>query len=111
MAAVIQAPCKGCEKREIGCHGWCKAYLAYQEENNMYKAMSANNRKSLSPTYLLFAMLSAIASIAGGTLFIQFSRFGQTAKERFGNLLIGACAILVGVVLCVLTALEAFGAV
>lgn len=50
MAAVIQAPCKGCEKREIGCHGWCKAYLAYQEENNMYKAMSANNRKSLSPT-------------------------------------------------------------
>ena len=61
-------------------------------------------------TYLLFAALSAIASIAGGTLFIQLSRFGQTEKERFGNLLIGTCAILVGVVLCALTALEAFGA-
>lgn len=58
--------------------------------------------------YLLFAALSAIASIAGGTLFIQLSRFGQTAKERFGNLLIGTCAILVGTVLCILTALEAF---
>ena len=61
-------------------------------------------------TYLLFAMLSAIASIAGGTLFIQFSRFGQTAKERFGNILIGVCAVLVGTVLCVLTVLEALGA-
>ena len=67
-------------------------------------------RQMNGKTYLLFAMLSAIASIAGGTLFIQFSRFGQTAKERFGNLLIGACAILVGVVLCALPALEAFGA-
>ncbi len=61
-------------------------------------------------TYLLFAMLSAIASIAGGTLFIQFSRFGQTAKERFGNILIGVCAVLVGTVLCALTVLEALGA-
>lgn len=60
-------------------------------------------------TYLLFAMLSAIASIAGGTLFIQLSRFGQTAKERFGNILIGVCAVLVGTVLCVLTVLEALG--
>ena len=68
-------------------------------------------RQMNGKTYLLFAMLSAIASIAGGTLFIQLSRFGQTAKERLGNLLIGTCAILVGVVLCVLTALEAFGAV
>lgn len=61
-------------------------------------------------TYLLFAVLSAIASIAGGMLFIQLSRFGQTAKARFGNLVIGVCAILVGAVLCTLTALEAFGA-
>ena len=59
-------------------------------------------------TYLLFAALSAIASIAGGTLFIQLSRFGQTAKERFGNLVIGVCAILAGTVLCALTALETF---
>ena len=59
---------------------------------------------------MLFAALSAIASIAGGALFIQLSRFGQTAKERFGNLLIGACAILVGAVLCILTVLEAFRA-
>lgn len=61
-------------------------------------------------TYFLFAALSAIASIAGGTLFIQLSRFGQTAKERFGNILIGVCAVLVGTVLCVLTVLEALEA-
>lgn len=61
-------------------------------------------------TYLLFAALSAIASIAGGTLFIQLSRFGQTAKERVGNILIGVCAVLVGTVLCALTVLEALGA-
>lgn len=67
-------------------------------------------RQMNGKTYLLFAMLSAIASIAGGTLFIQFSRFGQTAKERFGNILIGVCAVLVGTVLCVLTVLEALGA-
>lgn len=67
-------------------------------------------RQMNGKTYLLFAMLSAIASIAGGTLFIQLSRFGQTAKERFGNILIGVCAVLVGTVLCVLTVLEALGA-
>jgi hypothetical protein len=67
-------------------------------------------RQMNGKTYLLFAMLSAIASIAGGTLFIQFSRFGQTAKERFGNILIGVCAVLVGTVLCALTVLEALGA-
>lgn len=50
MAAVIQSPCRRCEKREVGCHGRCEAYLAYQEENNRYKAMSANDRRSLSPT-------------------------------------------------------------
>ena len=67
-------------------------------------------RQMNGKTYLLFAALSAIASIAGGTLFIQLSRFGQTAKERFGNILIGACAVLVGTVLCILTALEMFRA-
>lgn len=67
-------------------------------------------RQMNGKTYLLFAALSAIAGIAGGTLFIQLSRLGQTAKERFGNLVIGVCAILVGAVLCTLTALEAFGA-
>ena len=59
-------------------------------------------------TYLLFAAFSAIASIAGGMLFIQLSRFGQTSKECFGNILIGACAVLEGTVLCILTVLETF---
>lgn len=67
-------------------------------------------RQMNGKTYLLFAALSAIASIAGGTLFIQLSRFGQTTKERFGNILIGVCAVLVGTVLCILTALETFRA-
>lgn len=26
------APCKGCEKRHIGCHATCEVYLAYHAE-------------------------------------------------------------------------------
>ena len=27
----MNAPCKGCPKREIGCHSKCEAYRAYRE--------------------------------------------------------------------------------
>lgn len=28
------APCKGCEKREIGCHGKCELYQTYANERD-----------------------------------------------------------------------------
>ena len=27
----LNAPCKGCEKREVGCHATCEDYLTYRE--------------------------------------------------------------------------------
>ena len=29
----MQAPCKGCEKRNMNCHSECEAYQAYNAEN------------------------------------------------------------------------------
>lgn len=31
------APCYGCKDREIGCHGKCGPYQAYQAENELKK--------------------------------------------------------------------------
>lgn len=28
------APCKGCEKRHVGCHSECEAYKAYRTEQD-----------------------------------------------------------------------------
>lgn len=28
----IDAPCQGCEKRQVGCHSQCEAYKAYKVE-------------------------------------------------------------------------------
>ena len=28
------APCKGCEKRTLGCHGSCDEYKAFREERD-----------------------------------------------------------------------------
>ena len=30
-------PCKGCEKREIGCHGSCREYGEYKKEHREIK--------------------------------------------------------------------------
>lgn len=27
-----KVPCKGCDKREIGCHSTCKDYISFKEE-------------------------------------------------------------------------------
>lgn len=29
----MTAPCKDCERREVGCHAKCKEYLDYHEYN------------------------------------------------------------------------------
>ena len=26
---LVQAPCKGCEERQVGCHSQCERYLSY----------------------------------------------------------------------------------
>ena len=32
LISAINAPCKNCEKRRLGCHGRCKAYKAFRDE-------------------------------------------------------------------------------
>lgn len=34
----MQAPCKGCTERRIGCHASCEAYLAYAKEREAIRA-------------------------------------------------------------------------
>lgn len=29
---IVKVPCKGCEYREVGCHGKCTAYQLYKQE-------------------------------------------------------------------------------
>ena len=31
FSAEHKAPCHGCEKREVGCHANCEAYLLYKD--------------------------------------------------------------------------------
>lgn len=33
------APCKGCERRELRCHARCVEYAAYRDDNEVYKDM------------------------------------------------------------------------
>lgn len=35
--SVYNNTCKGCEKRQIGCHGTCEKYLTWQSENEKRK--------------------------------------------------------------------------
>lgn len=32
MEAVLRGPCKGCEKRTLGCHGKCREYKSAKTE-------------------------------------------------------------------------------
>lgn len=50
MAAIIQAPCKGCGRRELGCHVECPDYVAYQEENRRIKTEISKQRKRKAAT-------------------------------------------------------------
>ena len=29
----VQAPCKDCSNRELGCHSTCEKYIQYQKDN------------------------------------------------------------------------------
>lgn len=37
----MNAPCKGCQDRQVGCHSTCEKYLAYQAER---EAIREKNR-------------------------------------------------------------------
>ena len=34
---MIDAPCKGCEKRNVGCHDTCAGYKVYKEFVRRYR--------------------------------------------------------------------------
>lgn len=34
---MIQAPCKGCEERQVGCHSTCEKYAEYKKKKNESK--------------------------------------------------------------------------
>ena len=40
-----QAPCKDCEKRELGCHGKCAEYQAFREEQHLFDLQMAKIRE------------------------------------------------------------------
>lgn len=50
MSAIIQAPCKGCNRREISCHVQCPEYVAYQEENRRIKTEISKQRNRTAAT-------------------------------------------------------------
>lgn len=35
---MINAPCKDCQERKMGCHGSCERYAAYKAENDKLRA-------------------------------------------------------------------------
>ena len=35
---MAKAPCKDCEKRELGCHGRCEEYAEYKKQNEKAKS-------------------------------------------------------------------------
>lgn len=34
----VQSPCKGCDKRAVGCHADCAAYRAFRADADAFKA-------------------------------------------------------------------------
>ena len=41
---MILAPCKGCPRREVGCHISCKAYQEYRKESQEEKKARADRK-------------------------------------------------------------------
>ena len=40
------APCKGCEKRELGCHGKCEAYKEFRKKYDEIIALKRSKEDS-----------------------------------------------------------------
>lgn len=46
----IKSPCYNCQNRQIGCHGKCQSYLAYQAKNN---AVNAKRREEQEKAHMI----------------------------------------------------------
>lgn len=44
---MIDAPCKGCEERHVGCHSKCEKYAAFLERRKAIKLKAAGLRTVL----------------------------------------------------------------
>lgn len=44
MIKCITAPCKGCEKRVVGCHAGCPDYISFTEKIKMVKEKERNDK-------------------------------------------------------------------
>jgi hypothetical protein len=47
----MKAPCKDCEKRELGCHSKCEEYQAFDKYNKARNEANIKERESLCYTY------------------------------------------------------------
>ena len=43
---MAPAPCKGCEKREIGCHAHCEGYRAFKANRDRIKEIRAAEERA-----------------------------------------------------------------
>ena len=46
---VLKAPCRGCDKRQVGCHSTCEDYITY-EKKNAARRDAIRNRASIADT-------------------------------------------------------------
>ena len=42
---MMQAPCKGCEERQLHCHSECESYIKYSELNEIERAKADEERR------------------------------------------------------------------
>lgn len=50
-SSPLEAPCKGCKKRELGCHSTCPEYIQFRKEldraNELKRGRRSNGRKQM----------------------------------------------------------------
>lgn len=39
-----QSPCRDCQRRQVGCHGSCREYLAFREEWEKFRQWERANK-------------------------------------------------------------------
>lgn len=42
---MINAPCKDCENRHVGCHSTCEAYIEAKRQHNITKEQEDKRRR------------------------------------------------------------------
>ena len=46
---TLKAPCRGCDKRQVGCHSTCEDYISYEKKNTARRD-AIRNRQLISDT-------------------------------------------------------------